>query len=200
MTRSLRLLLIIPLFSSFVSTKIHAQSFPKIDPSKITIARDSFGIPHIFAKTDAEVAYGLAYANAEDAFQETQNLTYVGKGYMGRANGIDGAKADFFIHAIAARKLVDEHFDSDLSPEFKKYIDGFVQGVNAYAAAHPKEVKNKKAFPCTSKDIVTAFVVTMSFMSNAQDAVGDAIDGVHGGLHPLRRAPAASTQQHHSAD
>ena len=32
----------------------------QVNPANITIARDSFGVPHIFAPTDAEVAYGLA--------------------------------------------------------------------------------------------------------------------------------------------
>ncbi|MFI5151635.1 MAG: penicillin acylase family protein, partial [Bacteroidia bacterium] len=64
-----------------------------------------------------------------------------------------------------------------LSPEFKKYIDGFVQGLNAYAAAHPGEVKTKAAFPATSKDIITAYVIIMSFLSRAPEAIGDIIDG-----------------------
>ncbi|MCY7328556.1 MAG: penicillin acylase family protein, partial [Saprospiraceae bacterium] len=34
----------------------------QIKPASIDIVRDSFGVPHIFAKTDAEVAYGLAWA------------------------------------------------------------------------------------------------------------------------------------------
>jgi acyl-homoserine-lactone acylase len=159
------------------TTYAQTSGFPKIDPQNITIVRDSFGIPHIFAKTDAEVAYGLAWANAEDAFFETQNMVYVGKGMMARKKGIEGAKADYFIHAIAARRIVEERFDKDLSPEFKKYLDGFVQGLNAYAAAHPKEVKMRKAFPATSKDILTSFVVTMSFLNKAQNAVGDAVAG-----------------------
>jgi acyl-homoserine-lactone acylase len=39
----------------------------QINPANITIARDSFGVPHIFAPTDPEVAYGLAWP-AEDDF------------------------------------------------------------------------------------------------------------------------------------
>jgi acyl-homoserine-lactone acylase len=87
------------------------QVFPKIDPQNITIIRDSFGIPHIFAKTDAEVAYGLAWANDEDAFADAQNLIYIGHGFMGRKDGINGAKTDFFVHAIGARQLVEEHYE-----------------------------------------------------------------------------------------
>jgi len=33
---------------------------PTIHTDKINIARDSYGVPHIFAPTDPEVAYGLA--------------------------------------------------------------------------------------------------------------------------------------------
>ncbi|MBK7149979.1 MAG: penicillin acylase family protein [Bacteroidetes bacterium] len=109
-----------------------------INPANVTIVRDSFGIPHIFAKTDAEVAYGLAWANAEDAFPVMQDLIYTGKGFMGRKDGISGAKNDFFAHAIGAARLVNEKFDTDLTPEFKKYVDGYAQGINAYAKHIPK--------------------------------------------------------------
>jgi len=174
----MRYLLFVCLFVS--SSLVFAQkdpTFPKIDPAGITIARDSLGTPHIFAKTDAEVAYGLAWANAEDAFEETQTLIYTSKGFMGRVQSIEGAKADFFVHAIGARKLVNERYDKDLTPEYKKYLNGFVQGLNAYAAAHPKEVKNRKAFPVTEKDILTSYVAIMSFLTGVQNAVGDVVGG-----------------------
>ncbi len=165
---------ITPLLSVAQNTN---SEFPVINPENLTIVRDSFGIPHIFGKTDAEVAYGLAWANAEDAFYVTQELLATGKGFMGRRDGINGAKNDFFVHAIGARELVDKNFDKDLSPEFKKYLDGFVQGINAYAKAHPEEVKVKKLFPVTSKDIVTCYVVIMSALSRVQNQVGDAVAG-----------------------
>jgi acyl-homoserine-lactone acylase len=174
------LLLTVILFSSCLLSGLMAQDvFPKINPENISIVRDSFGIPHIFAKTDAEVAYGLAWANAEDAFSETQNLVYIGKGFNGRNDGINGVKADFFVHAIAARQLVDERYDKDLTPDFKKYIDGFTQGVNAYAVAHPNDVKVKNAFPATAKDILTSYVAIMSLLSRAPDAIGDAVSGTY---------------------
>ena len=44
----------------------------QIDPTKIDIIRDDFGVPHIFAETDAEVSYGLAWAHAEDDFKTIQ--------------------------------------------------------------------------------------------------------------------------------
>ena len=76
----------------FPNQLLSQNTFTKIDPQNITIVRDSFGIPHIFAKTDAEVAYGLAWANDEDAFSEAQNLVYISKGFMGRKDGVNGAR------------------------------------------------------------------------------------------------------------
>ncbi|HEY5775038.1 MAG TPA: penicillin acylase family protein, partial [Xanthomonadales bacterium] len=34
----------------------------------VTIIRDDFGVPHIYAKTDADAVFGLLYAQAEDDF------------------------------------------------------------------------------------------------------------------------------------
>jgi acyl-homoserine-lactone acylase len=161
--------------SAFVLTvPVSAQP---VNPANVTIARDSFGVPHIFAKTDAEVAYGLAWANSEDAFHESQNLIYTAKGYMARKSGKSGAKVDYFVHAIGARKIVEELYDKDSSPEFKKYIEGYTQGLNAYAAAHPDEVKIKSAFPVTPKDVITAYTIIMGFMSGASGPVGDIVGG-----------------------
>ena len=40
----------------------------QINPKKIDIVRDAYGVPHIFTETDAKLAYGLAWAHAEDDF------------------------------------------------------------------------------------------------------------------------------------
>ena len=39
---------------------------------QVEIIRDTWGVPHIFGQTDADTAYGLAYANAEDDFETIQ--------------------------------------------------------------------------------------------------------------------------------
>ena len=88
MKKSLNLLTIfvLLLFSS------NAQS---INPKNIEIVRDSFGVPHIFAKMDAEVAYGLAWAHAEDDFKSLQDVVLPAKGLMGKVQGKAGAAADY---------------------------------------------------------------------------------------------------------
>ena len=47
----------------------------------ITIVRDTWGIAHVFGKTDADAVFGALYAQAEDDFDriETNYLTSLGR-------------------------------------------------------------------------------------------------------------------------
>src|SRR3954449_542411 len=40
--------------------------------SPVTIYRDTYGVPHIYGKTDADTAFGLMYAQAEDNFWQLE--------------------------------------------------------------------------------------------------------------------------------
>jgi acyl-homoserine-lactone acylase len=59
----------------------------QINPAKIDIIRDSFGVPHIFGKTDPDVAYGLAWAHAEDDFGTIQQSLMAGKSMLAQYQG-----------------------------------------------------------------------------------------------------------------
>lgn len=148
-----------------------------INPDNITIVRDSFGVPHIFGKTDAEAAYGLAWANAEDGFEVMQDLVLSGKGMMGKANGKEGAPIDFFVHSLGAREIVKERFEQDITPEFKRYLEGYCHGLNAYAAKHPDQVRVKKAFPVNPYDVLQAYVLSFSALTGVADRMGDVVEG-----------------------
>ena len=61
----------------------------------VEIVRDKFGVPHIFGKTDADVAYGLAWANAEDDFETIQSVYLAGSSILSKRIGNKGIGADF---------------------------------------------------------------------------------------------------------
>ncbi len=91
----------------------------QIDPNNIQIARDQWGVPHIFGKTDAEVAYGLAWAHAEDDFATIQTSFLAGKAMLGLLKGKEGAQVDYVVQLLRAKELVDARYEQDISPEFK---------------------------------------------------------------------------------
>ncbi|MFT4969013.1 MAG: acyl-homoserine-lactone acylase [Chitinophagales bacterium] len=162
------------LVSSFLS--LQAQEFPPIDPLNINIARDEWGVPHIFGNTDAEAAYGLAWCNAEDAFAPMQEILIVGKGLMGKYQGIEGAEADYFSHVIQANQLVEEKIKT-LPNDFLQYLDGYAQGINRFAELNPEGIKVKGLFPVEVKDILKSYVVIMSFLTNASGALDQIYNG-----------------------
>lgn len=143
----------------------------------VTIARDTFGVPHIYGKTDADVAYGLAYAHCEDDFKTLYEMLVMIKGHNGRATGVKGATTDFFVHSLGAKAIAEERYETDISPEFRAYLEAFAAGINDYAKAHPKEYKIKRVFPVTGKDIVQGYVLQMTLISDAHKPVGEIIDG-----------------------
>ncbi len=162
-------LLFLILFAGF-----HASA--QINPANITIARDSFGVPHIFAPTDPEVAYGLAWAHAEDDFGTLQLVVLSGKAKLGTGLGKKGAEADYVINLLRIRKTVEEQWNT-LSPDFVELIKGYVQGLNAYAKAHPREVKYKQAFPFDEKEYMTAAVFSISLFCGVDNVLPQILGG-----------------------
>lgn len=143
----------------------------QIDPQKVTIARDSYGVPHIFAKTDPEVSYGLAWAHAEDDFKSLQRVALPSKGLMGRTFGKNAVAADFAFALFRCREITEEKW-STLSPEFIALINGYVQGLNDYAAKHPEEVLHKDLFPITTKDYIASSVLALTVFNGADRVLG----------------------------
>lgn len=142
----------------------------KVDPSKIDIVRDSFGVPHIFAKTDAEVAYGLAWAAAEDDFKSMQEVILPAKNLMASVQGKKGAAGDYAFALFRCAAITEEKWNT-LTPAFVKLIEGYVQGLNDYALKHPEEILHKKIFPVTLKEYVSSAVFALTIFNGADQAL-----------------------------
>ena len=128
-------------------------SFSQINPNNIDIVRDKFGIPHIYAKTDAEVAYGLAWVNSEDDFKTIQEAYLAGNAMLSNHIGLKGAPADFISQFIGSNSLIEEKID-EISKDYMKVVEGYAQGLNAYARANPDKVLYRKLFPITPKKML----------------------------------------------
>ena len=147
------------------------------DTSQIEIVRDEFGVPHIFGKKDADVAYGLAWAHAEDDFETIQKTVLAGKALAGRVFGEQGAGVDFFVHLLESKEIAREKYESTFSPEFKRVLEGYAAGLNDYALTHPEEVLYGPAFPINPKEILSAYILSLAQMSGADRAVQQIVNG-----------------------
>lgn len=166
------------IFSLFIVQFAAAQlnSMPAIHTEKITIARDAYGVPHIFAPTDAEVAYGLAWAHSEDDFNTIQTLLLTGKGQLSTYLGKKGAPIDFVVGLLNTRALVDAQIGS-MDPRFLLLVKGYLMGLEAYAKAHPNEVLNKHVFPISVEDYLASTVFSVAVFCGVDKALPKILNG-----------------------
>jgi acyl-homoserine-lactone acylase len=146
---------------------INFKSYSQINPDNIEIVRDDFGVPHIYAATDPEVAYGFAWVQAEDHFKLIQEAYLAGNGLLGKIIGLRGAGADFLTQLIQSEETVNQYYDT-LDKKFIALVDGFVGGLNAYAKKYPEEILEKKLFPLTPKKLLR-YTQLQLFISNGAD-------------------------------
>ncbi len=145
----------------------------QINPENVEIIRDSYGVPHIYGKTDADTAYGLAWAHAEDDFVTIQKAYLAGNGMLSRWNGKEGIGADFIAQFIQSEETVELLYHT-LSDEFIAILQGYTEGLNSYAKHNPDEVLLSSLFPITPKKLLIYSQLQL-FLSNEGDRFVEAI-------------------------
>ncbi|MFZ9028936.1 MAG: penicillin acylase family protein [Crocinitomicaceae bacterium] len=156
--------------------------YAQVNPENIEIVRDEFGVPHIYGKTDKEAAYGLAWAHSEDNFKTIQETFLPAVGMLGLHSGKDGATLDYVVQLLKCREAAENEYDN-LSKEVIAVVEGYVEGINAYAAAHPEEVLVKRSFPMTVMDYLTGYNLVIHFFSDT----GQTLQALFGNnIEPLK--------------
>lgn len=150
-------------------------------PSDLRIARDRWGVPHIFGRTDADVAYGVAYAHAEDDFSTLQDVLAMTRGRLGAISGADGARTDYVAHLLDARATVARDWPG-MDADVRALFTAYAAGLNRYAELHPDEVKLTNLFPVAAEDVVAGFIIRSPFFFGL-----DAVLGRLAGNEPLAR-------------
>ena len=140
------------------------------------IVRDEFGVPHIYGKTDADVAYGVAQAHAEDDFSTLQDVAAMSRGRYGAIAGEDGAAVDFAYHLTDARGLAERRYPL-LPADTRALFEAYAVGLNDYAKAHPGEVKLGRLFPVNGLDIAAGFALRQPFFFGLGSVVGQLVAG-----------------------
>ena len=96
-------------FLLFLFLALTSQISAQWRPDQIEIIRDHWGVPHIYAPTDAQVSYGLAWAHAEDDFETIQSTLLAAKSMLGLHLGKEGAVVDYVVHLLRAKEIVEKN-------------------------------------------------------------------------------------------
>lgn len=110
-----------------------------IDLAKqVTIRRDTFGVPHILAKTEEAAAFGFGYAQAEDHCIEIARGFVSARGETAKYFG-QGVEGDFLLKQFDNLGACRKNF-TQLDPLLQKMFRAYAAGVNRYVTQHRSEL------------------------------------------------------------
>ena len=151
----------------------------KAPPERIytaEIVRDEFGVPKIYGKTDADVAFGVATAQAEDDFFTLQDVIAMSRGRYGAIAGEEGAQFDYVYHLLDARGTAEREYPR-LPADTRALFDAYAAGINQYAEDHPGELKLANLFPVSGEDVAAGFALRQPFFFGISNVIGPLVSG-----------------------
>ncbi|MFI7363101.1 penicillin acylase family protein [Streptomyces sp. NPDC050149] len=100
--------------------------------SNVEVKRDSYGIPQIYADSDADLFRAQGFVQAQDRFWEMDVRRHMTAGRLSEMFGSGQVETDSFLRTLGWRKVAQEEYDNVLSDETKKNLQSYADGVNAY--------------------------------------------------------------------
>ena len=133
--RALSLFLLVLVIPAIVSA--HPNRDWDAVAKSVTIYRDSWGVPHIYGPTDASVAFGMAYAQAEDNFAHLQDNFLRALGRAAEVHGESALRDDQIARALEIPRLAKEEYERS-SHRMQEIYEAYAAGLQRYAAKHPQ--------------------------------------------------------------
>ena len=143
---------------------------------EVEIIRDNWGTPHIYGKTNADTAFGVAYAHAEDDFETIQDVTVATRGVLARYKGASAAPTDYVVSLLDVWGIVDARYESDVPADVKAMAEAYAAGLNLYAAENPDTTWPGLA-PFTGQDIIAGFILKTPFFYGFDETLQSPVCG-----------------------
>ncbi|MEU9385452.1 penicillin acylase family protein, partial [Streptomyces sp. NPDC048279] len=127
-------------YGSYWSISTVRASFPQTKGSltlkglsgPVTVKRDGYGIPQIYASSDADLFMAQGYVQAQDRFYEMDVRRHMTSGRLSEMFGKGQVKDDEFLRTLGWDRVAKEEYDTKLSASTKNYLQAYSKGVNAY--------------------------------------------------------------------
>ncbi len=101
----------------------------------VEIIRDSYGMPHIYAKTDEDAYFAVGYCMAQDRLFHMDLARRLAKGRLAEIIGKDLVSVDKFFRTITAGKSFED-IAAEYPPETLAATEAYAAGVNFFITHH----------------------------------------------------------------
>lgn len=97
----------------------------------VTVFRDPWGIPHIYAETQEDLFFAQGFVAAQDRLFQMEIWRRSGEGRLAEVVGPQAVERDRFARLLRYRGDMEAEWTS-YAPDAKPIIESFVRGVNAF--------------------------------------------------------------------
>ncbi len=105
----------------------------------VTVYRDDWGVPHIYAETLPGAAFAAGYSQAEDRLEQLLQNYRLAAGTLAEIAGPSLVDQDYRSRVWQHEEIGREHYNQ-MDPKLKASCAAFIKGVQKYMDEHPAEV------------------------------------------------------------
>src|SRR3954463_8722339 len=136
---SLVLALVLTLYVRWTIQRSYPQTSGRLTvkglSKDVTVYRDQWGVPQIYADDADDLMRAQGYVHAQDRFWEMDFRRHVTAGRLSELFGPDQLATDAFLRTLGWRRVAEQEWNL-LSPDSKSYLQAYADGVNAWLAQH----------------------------------------------------------------
>ncbi len=104
--------------------------------AEITVLRDTWGIPHIYAASVDDAMFALGFVHAQDRLWQMEMNRRIGAGRLAEVLGPRALETDKFLRTLGVRRAAQASLRG-LDPETRVTLEAYAAGVNAFLATGP---------------------------------------------------------------
>jgi penicillin amidase len=120
------------------------RSLPQVEGSlrlaglkgEITVLRDAWGVPHIFAASIDDAMFGLGFVHAQDRLWQMEMNRRIAAGRLAEILGLPALETDLFLRTLGVRHAAQASLRV-LDKATRDALDAYAAGVNAFLATNP---------------------------------------------------------------
>ena len=103
----------------------------------IEIVRDHAGVPHVFAKTEADALFGRGYVHAQDRLFQLDSMRRVASGRLAEMAGASAVESDRFMRRLGLARRAAINVE-EVAPRELTLLEAYARGLNAGIDALPE--------------------------------------------------------------
>jgi penicillin amidase len=101
----------------------------------VTVVRDQWGVPHIYASNLHDLLFAQGYVHAQDRFWQMEFWRRLGSGRLSEVLGKSALPTDRFVRTIGWHRAAAQDW-AQADPETRAALEAYAEGVNAYISTH----------------------------------------------------------------